>query len=511
MSDAGDRVVMTGEQVSRTVTRMAHEILEKNTGDDRLAIVGIHTRGAFLARRLHAILRDIAGARGADRRSRHLLLPRRRRRPRRLRRRALARRNPIVKSTDLDFEVDGATVVLVDDVLYTGRTIRAAIDALFDYGRPARVQLAVLVDRGHRELPIRPDYIGKNLPTAPRERIEVCLAEADGRDEVVLVSPAGEELRWPSATCSSIDDLTRADGGAHPRDGRKLPARAAARHQEGAHPARTHHHQHVLRVLDAHPDELRAGRQAAVGRHHERARRGLGGRQGRVAQGHDPHAVGLPARHHRHAPPARSAPAGSPAATPQASVINAGDGKFQHPSQCLLDLFTMRQALGRELDGKKVWIVGDILHSRVARSDIAGFQLLGMDVTVAGPPSLIPRDVESLGRRRSSTTLDRLPEADVIYLLRMQMERMQEGANFIPSLREYSSLYGMTLERLRPGQKVMHPGPINRGVEISPAIADHAGHADPRAGRSGLAVRMAILYRTIAGYDERSADERGAA
>ncbi len=192
MPDAGDRVVMTGEQVARTVTRMAHEILEKNTGDDRLAIVGIHTRGAFLARRLHAIVRDIAArevpigdldisfyrddvaARGA-----YGVVP--------------STPNPIVKSTDLDFEVDGATVVLVDDVLYTGRTIRAAIDALFDYGRPARVQLAVLVDRGHRELPIRPDYIGKNLPTAPRERIEVCLAEADGRDEVVLVSPAGEE------------------------------------------------------------------------------------------------------------------------------------------------------------------------------------------------------------------------------------------------------------------------------------------------------------------------------
>jgi pyrimidine operon attenuation protein/uracil phosphoribosyltransferase len=98
-----------------------------------------------------------------------------------------------VKSTDLPFEVDGATVVLVDDVLYTGRTIRAAIDALFDYGRPGRVQLAALVDRGHRELPIRPDYIGKNLPTAQRERIEVHLTEVDGVDEVVLKSPAEEE------------------------------------------------------------------------------------------------------------------------------------------------------------------------------------------------------------------------------------------------------------------------------------------------------------------------------
>jgi pyrimidine operon attenuation protein / uracil phosphoribosyltransferase len=186
------KVVMTDEQLTRTVTRIAHEILEKNTGDEKLAVVGIHTRGAFLARRLHAILKEIAGrevplgeldiafyrddvaARGA-----YGVVP--------------ATPNPVVQSTDLPFEVDGATVVLVDDVLYTGRTIRAAIDALFDYGRPGRVQLAALVDRGHRELPIRPDYIGKNLPTAQRERIEVHLTEADGVDEVVLRSPAEEE------------------------------------------------------------------------------------------------------------------------------------------------------------------------------------------------------------------------------------------------------------------------------------------------------------------------------
>jgi len=186
------KVVMTGEQLARTVTRIAHEILEKNTGDEKLAVVGIHTRGALLGRRLHAILNEIAGrevplgeldisfyrddvaARGA-----YGVVP--------------STPNPVVKSTNLPFEVDGATVVLVDDVLYTGRTIRAAIDALFDYGRPGRVQLAALVDRGHRELPIRPDYIGKNLPTAQRERIGVHLTEVDGVDEVVLTSPAEEE------------------------------------------------------------------------------------------------------------------------------------------------------------------------------------------------------------------------------------------------------------------------------------------------------------------------------
>jgi pyrimidine operon attenuation protein/uracil phosphoribosyltransferase len=186
------KVVMTGEQLKRTITRIAHEILEKNTGDEKLAVVGIHTRGAPLARRLHAILsgiaprevplgeldisfyRDDVAARGA-----YGVVP--------------STPNPVVKSTDLPFEVDGATVVLVDDVLYTGRTIRAAIDALFDYGRPGRVQLAVLVDRGHRELPIRPDYVGKNLPTAQRERIAVHVTEVDGVDEVVLESPAEEE------------------------------------------------------------------------------------------------------------------------------------------------------------------------------------------------------------------------------------------------------------------------------------------------------------------------------
>jgi aspartate carbamoyltransferase catalytic subunit len=194
----------------------------------------------------------------------------------------------------------------------------------------------------------------------------------------------------------------------------------------------------------------------------------------------------------------------------KASVINAGDGAFQHPSQCLLDLFTLRQACGRDLDGTKAWIVGDILHSRVARSDIGGFRLFGMDVTVAGPPALIPRDAEALGVK-VQYTLDGLGEADVVCLLPMQAERLHDGANFIASLREYSALYGMTLERLRPGQKVMHPGPIGRGIEISPAIADHPDALILEQVESGLAVRMAILYRTVAGYDERPAHERGAA
>lgn len=190
----------------------------------------------------------------------------------------------------------------------------------------------------------------------------------------------------------------------------------------------------------------------------------------------------------------------------EASVINAGDGKHQHPTQCLLDLFALRQTFGRRLDGMKVAIVGDILHSRVARSDIMGFKLLGMDVTLIGPPTLIPRGIAEMGVR-VEYDLANLGEQDVVYLLRIQKERIREGANFLPSLREYSRLYGMSRARLRPGQRVMHPGPINRGVEIAPDIADDDENLIALQVFSGLAVRMAILYRTIVGYTDAGSEE----
>lgn len=193
-------------------------------------------------------------------------------------------------------------------------------------------------------------------------------------------------------------------------------------------------------------------------------------------------------------------------ANTEASVINAGDGKHQHPTQCLLDLFALRQTFGRDLAGMKVAIVGDILHSRVARSDIMGFQLLGMDVTLVGPPTLIPRGIDEMGVR-VEYDIAGLRDADVVYLLRIQKERIREGANFLPSLREYSRLYGMTRARLRPGQRVMHPGPINRGVEIGPDIADDDENLIALQVFSGLAVRMAILYRTIVGYSDAGSEE----
>jgi aspartate carbamoyltransferase catalytic subunit len=178
-----------------------------------------------------------------------------------------------------------------------------------------------------------------------------------------------------------------------------------------------------------------------------------------------------------------------------AAVINAGDGKHEHPTQALLDAFTLRRRLG-PLDGANIWIVGDVLHSRVARSNILAFTQMGAEVTVCGPPTLIPREIEALGCR-AMTSLEQLPQADVVYVLRMQQERMRDA--FVPSLREYADRYQITTDRLRPGQLLMHPGPVNRGVEISGEAIDSPQALIGAQVKAGVAVRMAVLYELLVG------------
>ncbi|MBB4663384.1 aspartate carbamoyltransferase catalytic subunit [Conexibacter arvalis] len=183
-----------------------------------------------------------------------------------------------------------------------------------------------------------------------------------------------------------------------------------------------------------------------------------------------------------------------------AAVVNAGDGKHEHPTQALLDVYTLRQRLG-SLDGVKIWIVGDVLHSRVARSDILAFTRMGAQVTLSGPPTLIPRGIEALGCT-VEPTLDRLPEADVVYVLRMQRERMEEA--YVPSLREYAARYQINAERLQPHQLLMHPGPVNRGVELSGDAIDSPQALIAQQVEAGVVVRMAVLYELLAGANSRA-------
>ena len=190
-----------------------------------------------------------------------------------------------------------------------------------------------------------------------------------------------------------------------------------------------------------------------------------------------------------------------------ASVINAGDGKHEHPTQALLDLYTLRRRVG-SIEGLNVWIVGDVLHSRVARSNILAFGKLGCRVTVCGPPTLIPREVEALGCH-VAYDLDRLSEADIVYALRMQQERMTDA--LVPSLREYAARYQINGRRLEPRQLLMHPGPVNRGVELAAEVIDSPQSLITEQVAAGLVVRMAILFELLSGGGENGTGTRYAA
>jgi aspartate carbamoyltransferase catalytic subunit len=194
----------------------------------------------------------------------------------------------------------------------------------------------------------------------------------------------------------------------------------------------------------------------------------------------------------------RSPYAGAPALVAgwtDAGVVNAGDGKHQHPTQALLDVYVLRQRLG-DLEGRSIWIVGDVLHSRVARSCAQAFRKLGADVTFAGPPTLVPGELSALGCEVRHT-LDEIGEADVIYALRLQHERMTE--TFLPSLGEYAANYQINARRLKARQLLMHPGPVNRGVELSGEVIDAPQSLIVEQVRAGIVVRMAVLVEVLSG------------
>ena len=400
--DGGPKTVLEPAEIGRALTRIAHEILERTDGAADVVLLGIPTRGVPLAQRLAERIEQVEGRPVPARVPGHHHVPRRPAaapgpgaRPHRGARRGHRRE---------------ASWCIVDDVLYSGRTVRAALDALNDLGRPRAVQLAVLVDRGHRELPIRPDYVGKNLPTSSRRWCGCCSPRwtartrccsggaATARGEREHGEPAPDLGRRPEPGRCAADPGHRRRAGP---DGRPAD-------QEAAHAARAHRGQPVLRGLHPDQDLVRGRGQAAVRRRDQLLRQGLQRGQGREPQGHRADAGGHGRRRRRH--PAqrlgRAAPAGGLGAgqrdqrrrrRPRAPDPGAA-GRVHHPAQ-------VRPGRGGEaLDGLRVTIVGDVLHSRVARSNVCCCSTLGRRGHAGRAADPAARSRSAAGPARSATT-----------------------------------------------------------------------------------------------------------
>jgi aspartate carbamoyltransferase catalytic subunit len=496
--------LMDADRLSRTLSRMAHEILERHPDLRHTVLVGVRTRGVPLARRLAARMKEASGVEppvGAlditlYRDDLTTVGP-----------------QPVLKGTDIPTSIDGRTVVLVDDVLFTGRTVRAALDELIDFGRPARIELAVLVDRGHRELPIHADYAGKTLTTTREEVVQVRLKEEDGDDRVVPSSAAP-----PGADARAQAEAAAVTPPAYPH-----------RHLLGIEPLDPSHITAVLdtaealrEVLDRPIKKVPALRgKTVVNLFYEASTRtrasfeiaekvlsadslSIATSTSSVQKGEtlldtaknleamNPDMIVL-----------RHASSGAPhflARHCRSAIVNAGDGAHEHPTQALLDALTLRQKKGR-LAGLRVAIVGDVMHSRVARSNAWLLTKMGAEVIFCAPPTLIPPGIERLAPVTSRIE-EAVEGADAIMMLRIQQERMTGG--YFPTVREYHARFGLTEERVRLARKdvlILHPGPMNRGVEIASEVADGPYSVILDQVTNGVAVRMAVLYLLLGGSE----------
>src|SRR2546423_9459139 len=508
--------IMDGMRINRALARLASEIVEENHGAGHLYLIGIQRRGVPLAERLAEKIADLEGERppvgvlditlyrddlstvGA---------------------------NPIVNRTDLPIDVEGRNVLLIDDVLYTGRTIRAALDQLIDFGRPRRVQLAVLIDRGkeHRELPIQADFVGKFVPTKKSEIIKVMLDDFDGEEAVAIVErplTEEEERRRPNEAAFFVCDWQR-------HGISLMRAQLSQRHLLGIRGLTAEEITHILDTAETFREvserEIKKvptlrGR-TVINLFFEPSTRtrtsfeiagkrlsadviNINSSSSSVSKGETLLDM---ARNLEAMSPAlidiRHPSAGAPHQLPRlfrAAAVNARDGAPQHPTQALLDALTIRQQKG-SFKNLKVAILGDILHSRVARSNAHLLTTLGAHVSLAGPGTLAPPAFASLAVGGNLTVERRIEDAiegaDVVMVLRIQRERQDKA--FLPSLREDAGHYGLKLKRLelaRPDAIVMHPGPMNRGIEIASDVADGSRSLILDQVANGLAVRMAVLY-----------------
>jgi len=468
--------------------------------DQYLNVVGIRTRGSILANRIVARLRQ-TGHTLVDHGVIDVTMYRD----------DLARLGPrgVVGQTRLDLDIDGKPLLLVDDVLSTGRTLRAAMDAIADFGRPSLLKTAILVDRGGREVPISADFAGLKLHDVPADRrINVRFRELDGKDSINITAPspapipadeprvtdeATSAARWKHKHLLGLEELSAdeikfildtADSfkEVSTRSIKKVPALRGRvvvnAFFEDSTRTRTSFALAAQRLSADVIDFSSHGSSVSKG-------------ESLIDTARTIEAMGVDIIVIRHKA------AGSAQVLARAckcSIVNAGDGAHEHPTQGLLDLYTIRERFGK-IAGLKVAIVGDIANSRVARSDLWGLQKLGAEVILVGPPTLLPRSFESLGARVCHRLDDVIGEVDAIQMLRVQNERMQ-AAQF-PTVREFTQLFGLTWDRFQKCKKdvfIMHPGPMNRGIEIQSDIADGEQSGILKQVTNGLAVRMAVLY-----------------
>jgi aspartate carbamoyltransferase catalytic subunit len=486
------RALHDGAQLSKWFDHLVSLITSNYRPEQPLNIVGIRTRGAVLADRLVWKLRGI-GFTKIDHGVVDITLHRD----------DLATRGTraVVGTSKLDLQLDGVPLLLVDDVLFTGRSMRAALDAVTEFGRPSATQIAVLIDRGGREFPIQADYVGHTLVDVPRDhRVRVRFNELDDADEVI-VSPGVESELKPSSTAWNrkhlltleelsaqeivhILDTAKGFADVSTRSVKKVPALRGKvivnAFFEDSTRTRTSFALAASRLSADVVDFSEKGSSVSKG-------------ETLIDTARNIEAMGIDAIVIRHQA------AGSAlqlARTVKCSVINAGDGAHEHPTQGLLDLYTIRERFGK-VEGLKVAIVGDIANSRVARSDLWGLTKLGATVYLVGPPTLLPKSFEKLGAKVVHDFDSIIGEVDVINMLRVQNERMK-SAQF-PTVREFTRLFGLTWDRFHRCRKdvfVMHPGPMNRGVEIHNEIADGPNSGILKQVENGLAVRMACLYLT---------------
>ncbi len=488
---------LTADRVAALIDDLLRQITDSYSKEDMLNLVGVRTRGAVLADRLVARLRamgyakidhgviditmyrDDIGTRG----------------PR-----------PLVRTSQLNLDLDGKPLLLVDDVLFTGRSLRAGLDAITEFGRPSSIKIAVLVDRGGREFPIQADYVATGLTDVPRDhRVNVRFRELDGHDSIIIAPSIEAEVSaksrhaWKHRHLLGLQELS-AEEITFVLDTAKSFAEVSTRSVKKVPALRG---RVIVNAFFEDSTRTRMSFSLAAQRLSadviEFTEKGSSVSKGEtlIDTARNIEAMGIDAMVVRHQA------AGSAqvlARMLKCSIINAGDGAHEHPTQGLLDLYTIRQRFGK-IEGLKVAIVGDIANSRVARSDLWGLTKLGADVTLVGPPTLLPKAFEKLnagpGKVRVSYDFDKVVgEMDVINMLRVQNERMK-SAQF-PTVREFTRLFGLTWDRFhdkcRKDVFVMHPGPMNRGVEIHNEIADGPNSAILKQVENGLAVRMAVLY-----------------